>query len=435
MGAIVFALLAALCNAVSVLTRHVASTADPDRPTGLRLVGYLLRNPRWLAGSAAQVGAFAFQAVALQLGQLSVVQPLLVTELVMALVLRQVFIHQEIAWAAWGGAAAAVAGLAVFIVAAEPRGGHDGADRRALGGGGGGLRRRRRVADTPGRSGSPTRRAALYGLAGGITWAVEATFIKSATNDLARAGLAGLFSNWPVYAVAVGGAAGVVIEQAALQSGPLRVSQPLLTITDPIVSIALSVWLFGEYFVLNPAVLAAAAAGFLVMCAGVVVLSLTAPATVEGDADPARGRRGPFGMRFDFMIPLSFNSLLIIAGISVLVPVVLGLLPRLPVPGAVLMVLGGIVVGPSVLNWARIDAPVEVLSDLGLGILLFLAGLEIDVDRLRSPLTRLAGIAFGCSAALAVLCACCSGCRGRKPSRSCSRSSSCRRPPGCCCRC
>jgi drug/metabolite transporter (DMT)-like permease len=286
-GAIFFALLAALCNAVSVLTRHVASTADPERPTGIRLVGYLLRNPRWLAGSAAQVGAFAFQAVALQLGQLSVVQPLLVTELVMALVLRQVFIHQEIAWAAWGGAAAAVAGLAVFIVAAEPRGGHAGptgghwtaavvacvAVVAAL------------IAAATG--GSPSRRAALYGLAGGITWALEATFIKSATDDLARAGLSGLFTNWPVYAVAVGGAAGVVIEQAALQSGPLRVSQPLLTITDPIVSIALSVWLFGEYFVLNPAVLAAAAAGFVVMCAGVVVLSLTAPATVEGDAGRA----------------------------------------------------------------------------------------------------------------------------------------------------
>jgi Kef-type K+ transport system membrane component KefB len=105
------------------------------------------------------------------------------------------------------------------------------------------------------------------------------------------------------------------------------------------------------------------------------------------------------------MVPISFNSLLIVAGISVLVPVVLGLLPRLPVPGAVLLVLGGIVVGPSVLNVARIDAPVEVLSDLGLGLLLFLAGLEIDVDRLRSPLTRLAGIAFGCSAALALFCA------------------------------
>ena len=104
------------------------------------------------------------------------------------------------------------------------------------------------------------------------------------------------------------------------------------------------------------------------------------------------------------MTPLSFNSLLIIAGIAVLVPVVLGLLPRLPVPGAVLMVVAGIVVGPSVLGWARIDAPVQVLSILGLGMLLFLAGLEIDVERLRSPLTRLAGLAFGLSAGLGLLC-------------------------------
>ena len=287
MGAIAFALLAALCNAVSVLTRHVASTADPDRPTGLRLVGYLLRNPRWLAGTGAQVGAFAFQAVALQLGQLSVVQPLLVTELVMALVLRRVWIRQAIAWAAWAGAAATCAGLAVFIVAAEPRGGHSGPT--------GGHWAAVAVVYVVvagsliilARGGPPARRAALYGVAAGITWALEATFIKSATNILAQVGLGGLFTQWPVYAVAVGGAAGVVIEQAALQNGPLRVSQPLLVIIDPIVSIALSVWLFGEYFVINPGVLAAAAAGFVVMCGGVVVLSLTAPATVEEDAGQA----------------------------------------------------------------------------------------------------------------------------------------------------
>jgi Kef-type K+ transport system membrane component KefB len=105
------------------------------------------------------------------------------------------------------------------------------------------------------------------------------------------------------------------------------------------------------------------------------------------------------------MLNLSFNSVLIIAAIAVVVPVVLGLLPWLPVPGVVLQVIAGIVVGPSVLGWARIDAPVQVLAQLGLGMLLFLAGLEIDVDRLRSPLARLAGIAFGVSAALGVFCA------------------------------
>lgn len=53
----------------------------------------------------------------------------------------------------------------------------------------------------------------------------------------------------------------------------------------------------------------------------------------------------------------------------------------------------------------RIDAPIEVLSDLGLGMLLFLAGLEMDVDRLRGPLGRLAASAFGGSVILGVGCA------------------------------
>jgi Kef-type K+ transport system membrane component KefB len=105
------------------------------------------------------------------------------------------------------------------------------------------------------------------------------------------------------------------------------------------------------------------------------------------------------------MPAISFNSVLIIAGVAVLVPVVLGLMPRLPVPGAVLEVIAGIVVGPSVLGWVRVDAPVQVLSNLGLGMLLFLAGLEIDVERLREPLARLASLAFAVSAGLGLLAA------------------------------
>ncbi|HEY7013854.1 MAG TPA: cation:proton antiporter [Streptosporangiaceae bacterium] len=104
------------------------------------------------------------------------------------------------------------------------------------------------------------------------------------------------------------------------------------------------------------------------------------------------------------MLTISFNSVLIVAVIAVLVPVVLGLLPRLPVPGAVLEVIAGIVIGPSVLGWVRVDAPVQVLSDLGLGMLLFLAGLEIDASRLRGPLARLAGMAFAVSVVLALAC-------------------------------
>ena len=102
---------------------------------------------------------------------------------------------------------------------------------------------------------------------------------------------------------------------------------------------------------------------------------------------------------------ISFNGVLIIAAVAVAVPVVLGLLPAVPVPGAVLEVIAGIVIGPSVLGWVHIDAPIAVLGDLGLGMLLFLAGLEIDVDRLRGRLGRLTAFAFICSAALGVACA------------------------------
>jgi hypothetical protein len=69
-------------------------------------------------------------------------------------------------------------------------------------------------------------------------------------------------------------------------------TRPLLVIIDPVVSVALSVRLFGDYFVMNAAVPAAAAAGFFVMCAGVVVMSLTAPATLQADERPDRTRPG-----------------------------------------------------------------------------------------------------------------------------------------------
>ena len=105
------------------------------------------------------------------------------------------------------------------------------------------------------------------------------------------------------------------------------------------------------------------------------------------------------------MPTISFNGVLTIALVAVFVPVVLGLVPRLPLPGAVLEVIAGIVLGPSLLGWVHIDAPIEVLSDLGLGMLLFLAGLEIDVQRLRGTLGRLAAVAFCASAALGLLIA------------------------------
>jgi Kef-type K+ transport system membrane component KefB len=98
---------------------------------------------------------------------------------------------------------------------------------------------------------------------------------------------------------------------------------------------------------------------------------------------PRTGR--PPGPAGGWRAVISFTGVLVVGIVSVLVPVVLGFLPALPVPGAVLEVIAGIVIGPSVLGWVHIDVAITVLSDLGLGMLLFLAGLEIDVGGLRGP--------------------------------------------------
>jgi hypothetical protein len=136
------------------------------------------------------------------------------------------------------------------------------------------------------RSGSSRRKAALYGIASGITWALVATFIKAASETLTESGIAALFTHWPVYALAVGGLAGVVLTQAALHVGPLSVSQPLLVIVDPSVSVALSVWLFQEHYAGGAVAIVGTVVGFAVMCAGVVALTRTAPATMSAADAP-----------------------------------------------------------------------------------------------------------------------------------------------------
>ena len=128
-----------------------------------------------------------------------------------------------------------------------------------------------------GRAGSPVRRAAVLATAAGITWALEATFLKTATQTLAASGLVGMLTNWPVYALVGATITGTLLQQAALHLGPLSVSQPILIITDPLASIILSVWLFGEHFTNSPLKIAIAVLAFAVMAGAVTVLSRTAP--------------------------------------------------------------------------------------------------------------------------------------------------------------
>ena len=104
-------------------------------------------------------------------------------------------------------------------------------------------------------------------------------------------------------------------------------------------------------------------------------------------------------------VMISFTGLLIVGVVAVAVPLLLGLVPAVKLPAVVLEILGGILVGPAVLGWVHLDVAVQVVADLGLGFLLFMAGYEIDLRRFDRRLLILAGRAFAVSAVLALVAA------------------------------
>jgi Kef-type K+ transport system membrane component KefB len=99
----------------------------------------------------------------------------------------------------------------------------------------------------------------------------------------------------------------------------------------------------------------------------------------------------------------SLTNLLVVAAIAFAVPFALGLFPRLQLPSVVLEIIAGIVAGPSVLGIVHVDQTVSVVALLGLGFVLFLAGLEIEFDKLRGPVLKLTGLAFALSFGIAVV--------------------------------
>jgi Kef-type K+ transport system membrane component KefB len=94
------------------------------------------------------------------------------------------------------------------------------------------------------------------------------------------------------------------------------------------------------------------------------------------------------------MPDVEFTNLFAVALIALLAPLLLGLAPRLRIPAVVLEIVAGIVIGPHGLGLVEVDLPLQIVSLLGLGFLLFLAGLEIDVHRLRGTVLRLAVLGY-----------------------------------------
>jgi len=239
-------LAAAMANALtSLLQRMGVEDAPEDSTLKLSLLTHALKRGVWLLGFAFMVGSFVMQAVALHLGDLSVVQPILTTELLFLVILLATWFRFRIGLREWLGCVAAAGGLAGFLIFAQPGGGnlHPSNLEWLVAGSicGGAIA----VAVLLALRGPRWWRAAMFGAAGAVGFAFTASLIKR-VGDYAVGDWTHLLIHWQTYALALCGLGSVFLAQNAFHAGPIAASQTALVLVDPLASMAIGIGLFGD---------------------------------------------------------------------------------------------------------------------------------------------------------------------------------------------
>ena len=274
-------LAAALCYAMaSVFQQNSAAQAPPEDALRVSLLIGLVRRPLWLLGIVADVAGFLLQFVALGHGSLVLVQPLLVCGLLFALPLgAAVNDRRWMTGREWLGSGVVVAGLATFLVVANPAPGASttsglawvivslstlipalclGAASRAAG---------PALASTM----QATAAGFLYGLAAALTKTVS--YVATSTSGSIPHILVQVFITWQTYALVAVGLGSLVLSQTAFQSGPLGWSLPALSAVDPVVSIVVGALAFSEPINSAAWAVGVEAAGLALLIGGVLVLN------------------------------------------------------------------------------------------------------------------------------------------------------------------
>jgi drug/metabolite transporter (DMT)-like permease len=284
---ILLAVLAAASNAVSSVLQRVANRDEADSMrSGLASLAHLLRRPVWLFGLAAVIASFLLQAAALSSGEVSEVQPLMALELPMTLVLASRVFRHGLRRQDWTAIAAMATGMALFLFALHPTGGDSG-DVSALawsvGGGVTGAVVTGLVALAWQTRGM--RRAALLGVASGVSFALTAVFVSA---TLAQGLTWAIFSRWQTYLLVVAGLCAMVLLQWGMQAGTLVAVQPGVTLADPVAAVVLGVLVFSERIRLGPWLVAEVAAAAAVGWGAFVLSGSPVVASDDDDAGDAR---------------------------------------------------------------------------------------------------------------------------------------------------
>lgn len=282
-----------MSNALATVLQRIG--VEESAPSGPRSSGKLMASVItrrvWIVGLLFATASFLLQALALALGDLSRVQPVMVTEIVFLMAVLGFWFRRPLGWAEWSGAIATAVGLGVFLYVSSPTGGGVRPDlgswAMVLGAAVGGLV----LSLAMTRFRSRSWRAAWFGAAGGICFALTAATLKVSSDYVARQGIGHLFFHWQPYVVAASGLVGLVIVQHSLQAGSIAASQSVLLIVNPVASILIGTQLFGDRLQTAGGREAVDALALTVMFVGLFILAHS-PLVSSPDAEEhlSRGR-------------------------------------------------------------------------------------------------------------------------------------------------
>lgn len=291
-AAVGVAFLSTGCYATSaVLQEREAARGDSG---GAELLLRLLRRPRWWLAVAATVAGAAFHVGALALGPLSLVQPLGVLTLVLALPLGAWLGRRTVSGRQWRAAAAVALGLAAVLTAMPRRAPPTHLPPATILLGGAAVVVLVLVllvvaATLPGR-GAPVARAAAAATCFGFASAMAHVAVSAgATFPLAAA------------VAVLGASAGLGLAQLAYRTGGLGAPLATQNLVDPMIAVLIGATLLGEPLQLTPVRVAVAATGLVATAAGVWTLTGSSPppppspGTESGRPDRPRTMTGMTG--------------------------------------------------------------------------------------------------------------------------------------------
>jgi drug/metabolite transporter (DMT)-like permease len=240
--------LAAGGNAVGNVMQRKASLEEPgDRPFGVPFLLDLIRRPVWMLGFSSLVASFVLQAVALGLGELSAVEPIITLEVPLTVLVASRVFGVRIGREEWLSILVMTTGMITLVGSLNPQPGDEThVDHLTYVLAGGGTTAAIVLLVLASRSGGVFWRTASLGAAAGTSFGLTATLVKETVSQFSERGVIGVVTTWQTYVAISFGILGVVLMQWALHTGPLLAAQPGFTLMDPLVSILWGVLVFNE---------------------------------------------------------------------------------------------------------------------------------------------------------------------------------------------